>query len=575
MWDDIPTDYSKDGSELRQLVAANAAPGSDPTASDRAARSSHDVREELRRALIDRGLVFGEGYDKMGKTLSWLLDCRVVLLDNRYLSLAANLLWEKLRGYSPDMVGGTTMSAEPLIVAMLYEAAAEGVALQGFVLRKEQKQVGLRKIIEGPPLEPGARVILLDDLVNSGATLKSAIEILEPLGIELLAVGAFVNYERAGAKWLDSIGVPLETVFTLRDLGMVRQLPPSTEKPPPELLWTWEPLNNGEYSAPKSAPCITVDSLYVGSDRGFLVSLGHDGTERWRFEVRDTTRGIHSSPLVVGGRVYFGAYDGYVYCLDASDGSLIWEIRPGSWIGSSPVAHPGSDTIFIGTEYGKAGGSLIAVRGSTGEQVWELKAAGYIHSSPCFDHRHDQVLVGCNDYSVYAADACTGEKRWWFRTGGEIKGRVAVDAIGTCFFGSFDGSLYALDGASGELLWKRKLSHHLYCDPLVYDDVVVVGGYSGRVVALDRDTGSVRWVATTGGRILGGATRLGKDALAIGSADGTVYTLHKDSGETLWQYRTDGPIRTTPAAGASLLVVPSCDGKLYALGLSDVLETNR
>jgi outer membrane protein assembly factor BamB len=454
------------------------------------------------------------------------------------------------------------MSSEPLIMALLYEAQAKNYPLNAFVLRKEPKAHGLRKQLEGPTIQAGARVVLVDDLVNSGKTLKQALEILQPFRPQLVAVATLINYERAGARWLASIGVPVESIFSMGELGMALRTP--TRQGIATLDWTWEVLNKGEYTAPKSSPYITEDAIFVGSDRGFLLALTRNGHELWRYPVRDSKHGIHSSPVVLGDRVYFGAYDGYVYCLNTQNGALIWETQPGQWIGSSPAIDATRNHMLIGTERGNNGGSLVALNADGGSLVWELKTGGYIHSSPCFDAPRNQVIVGSNDFNVYAADADTGAERWRFHTDGEIKGRVVMDEASTCFVASFDGFLYSLDARTGSLLWKRKLGNRLYFDPLILEDLVVVGSYSWRVVALERATGTIRGIATTGGRVLGGACLLRDNAVAVGSADGCVYLFDGTSGEALWQHRTDAPVRTTPNVLGNQLVVPSCDGKLYS-----------
>jgi outer membrane protein assembly factor BamB len=135
--------------------------------------------------------------------------------------------------------------------------------------------------------------------------------------------------------------------------------------------------------------------------------------------------------------------------------------------------------------------------------------------------------------------------------------------------GSFDGFLYALEAGTGALLWKRKLGAHLYCVPLLRDDLVIVGSYADRLVALERASGRVRWVHTAGGRIVGGACLVGPDQLAFGAADGVVYLLEAATGRLIASARTGAAIRTTPCAIPGGFALPSCDGVLYAFRVAD------
>ena len=520
--------------------------------------------QALRQALLNDGVKLGQGVDDSGRPYHWMVDCREVLLSPTSLHHAARLLWERLKPYRPEAVGGMTLAANPLTIALLYESRADGYPLEGFIIRKEPKGNGLQKWVEGPPLKPGTRVVLLDDLVNSGETQRRALSILEPLRPEVVAVGALLDCERAGSAWIKAQNLPLERLFTLRELGVDLDRPEQPNTHP--ILWKWGPLNHGRYNAPKSSPILTEHGLFVGSDAGFLAALTLDGQERWRVVVRDRERGIHSTPLYHEGRVYFGAYDGFVYCVDAENGRVLWEARPGQWVGSSPALDRERDRIVIGVEYGEAGGSLISLDAKTGRPVWELKAGHYIHSSPWVDHERRQAIVGANDYAVYAADLDDGSLRWQVVTGGEVKGDPVMDAQERCFVGSGDGFLYALDAASGAVLWKRQIGKRLQIRPLLVDDLVIAGGSSSRLVAMDRETGEVRWMATTGGAIVGGAAVVG-DRIAVGSTDGRLYLLDKATGRHLDAVTTAGPIMTTPGVGMGRCVFPSFDGGLWAIAV--------
>ena len=551
--------------------------------------------QTLRQGILERGLKLGEGVDRSGRPCAWLLDCREVLLDSRYLPLAARLLWDRLRPYRPQMVGGGGLGAAPLVAALLCEAAADGQRLEGFLVRPEPHGRGLCKRIEGSPIGPGARVVLVDDLLNSGRSLIALLRSLEPLRPELLAVAVLVDHQRAGSGWLAARDVPLEALFTLADLGIA----PTTTQPmlvpgaaqvtlapgcsPSHvpnaahlpLLWSWEPLNLSTYSAPRSAPCLSDGRIVVGSDCGFLLGLDLEGRERWRFVARHSEHGILSSPLVVDGAAYVGAYDGRVYCVDLQDGSLLWERRVGRWIGSSPTCDRARGLLFIGVEHAGGRGGVAALSLATGEVAWGCELPGYVHSSPWYDVSRDALIVGCNDGYVYSLDAraeAGGALRWRFAAGGAVKGRPVVDGDGTCYVGSFDGVLYALDVASGAPRWQRRLARRLYTWPLLYRDLVIVGGSSGHLVALERSTGRLRWIAATAGAIVGGAALVAERFVAVGAAGGAISLFDVRDGSLVWGYQTDGPIRTTPGIGGDLLLVPSGDGRLYAFSTQPLAE---
>lgn len=520
----------------------------------------------VKRALREHALKLSAGVDKAGNLLHYILDCREVLLDGQILRKVGRLLWSKLEKYRPDAVGGVTMSADPLTYALLGRADEDGYPLTGFVIRKEPKGYGLRKLIEGPTLRTGMRVVVVDDTLNSGTTIKQAVQALKETGVELVAVATLLDYEHNGSAGLKEQGIAHEYIFTLRDIGLRADAEGAVldDMDEPELRWTWSVLNTGQYSAPKSGPCFSEDAIFVGSDQGFLLSVTLDGHERWRYETRDTERGIHSTPAHSRGRVYFGAYDGYLYCVDARSGKLRWERQPGDWIGSSPVIDTTRDRVIVGVEYGANRGRLMAFDAESGANAWSAELGAYVHSSPVLYEAENLAIVGCNDGYLYAVDAERGRIEWALRTDGDIKGNAAVDAQGRVFFGSFDGYLYCLNAATGHLNWKRRLSDHLYITPYLYGDYVVAGGYTGFLTALSRDTGALQWSTNLGGRIIGGIGSAGEKAVCVGGGNGHLFYVSTETGEVLRRYKTGKPLRTTPGIKDGQVIVPACDGNLYS-----------
>ncbi len=492
--------------------------------------------------------------DRVGTPYAWMLDTREMVLQKRYLPVVGRLLWERLEKHDIDFVAGYTLAAHPLAVAVMY---ASGHTVDGVLIRRSPKENGLCKLVEGPDIPAGARVALVDDLVNSGDTLKQAVAALRPFGCQVVAAGVLIDYELEGAEWLRAEGIALEALFTLAELGVSARAPQ-----PWEPLWVVENVNGGEYRAPKSIPHVGPERIHVGSDRGFMLCFDRSGNELWRYAVRDKERGVHSSPCVREGRVYFGAYDGYLYCVE--DGKLVWETRPGQWIGSSPALW--GDRLYVGIEYGQSGGGLLCADASTGKRLWEAPAADYMHASPIVDEQRGQAIVGANDNVLRAVDLQDGSVRWEHETGGALKAWASVDADGTCFAGSFDGHLYAVDAATGDLRWRRKLSQNLYCTPVLTGDLVLACGHSGRLVAMDRATGHVRWVAATHGPTVGGPALIGEEVMTT-SVEGWVMRFACADGAPLGGYKAGAKMMGAPGVGAGLACVVDFTGKMHAFSV--------
>jgi orotate phosphoribosyltransferase len=130
-------------------------------------------------------------------------------------------LWDRVRPYSPDLIGGPTLGADPLTVAMLVEAAADGHSVGGFTVRRRRKRYGLRRLIEGQQVRPGSSVVLVDDMLSSGESLLRAHDAVASAGGQVVAAAVLLDGRRGPTlARFSRLGVPVMSVFSLRDLGL-------------------------------------------------------------------------------------------------------------------------------------------------------------------------------------------------------------------------------------------------------------------------------------------------------------------------------------------------------------------
>src|SRR5256885_11082891 len=129
-------------------------------------------------ALMDlvRKLALQIGQFKLasGKISSYYLDCRKVTLDSAGANLIADGLLELLGDKLPDAVGGMAIGADPITAAIITVAGRTGIKLRGFIVRKEAKQHGTGRDVEGP-VAAGDEVVIVEDVVTSGGSPLPAI----------------------------------------------------------------------------------------------------------------------------------------------------------------------------------------------------------------------------------------------------------------------------------------------------------------------------------------------------------------------------------------------------------------
>jgi orotate phosphoribosyltransferase len=176
------------------------------------ARLAHLLREH---ALVRESVVLSSG-----RRSSYYFDARQVLLDPEGAALSGELGWELLAPSAPRAVGGLTLGADPLVCSVSAAAWSAGERVTGFFVRKEAKKHGLQQWIEGPFIEEGTPVAVVDDVLTSGGSLVSAVEKARQAGG--VVVGACVVIDRGeGGREVarEALGdAPLHALFTASEL---------------------------------------------------------------------------------------------------------------------------------------------------------------------------------------------------------------------------------------------------------------------------------------------------------------------------------------------------------------------
>src|SRR6266487_3079878 len=155
------------------------------------------ARQELLHLLATKSFRLGEFKLSSGGTSDYYVDCRTTTLDARGAQLTGQVFLEEIqkRGWNPQAIGGLTMGADPIVVAV---AIASG-KISGFLVRKAEKQHGTGQRIEGFR-EKGARVVIVDDVCTTGASTVQAIDAARDFGFEIVGVMCLVERQEARGR---------------------------------------------------------------------------------------------------------------------------------------------------------------------------------------------------------------------------------------------------------------------------------------------------------------------------------------------------------------------------------------
>jgi len=176
------------------------------------------ARQELLQLIAEKSFKLGQFTLSSGGTSDYYIDCRLTTLSARGAQLSGQVFFEEIlaRGWNPRAIGGLTMGADPIVVAVSVVSGK----IDGFLVRKGEKQHGTGQRIEGFR-EKGAQVVIVDDVCTTGASTVQAIEAAREFGFEVVGVMCLV--EREEAKGGPNVekgagGVPFVSIFTANDV---------------------------------------------------------------------------------------------------------------------------------------------------------------------------------------------------------------------------------------------------------------------------------------------------------------------------------------------------------------------
>ena len=399
-------------------------------------------------------------------------------------------------------------------------------------------------------------------------------------------------------------------------LGTPVPVGPVTAK---EYSWNkgeWQPFERG----------VPTKGLYAGYNTLALREPGLEASQRFPVEVidpesrlqpawsRELTGGVMGHVVLDRGALYLGGMDGSVYRLDPKDGATVWRAQTGGYNHSSPAVL--GETVVIGS----ADRFVYGFDRATGEQKWTHETHGPVYGTA--DFAKGVAAIASGDGRVYGLDPATGGQAWLTQLPvsdvGFAQSRATTD--GERFFvAGWDNTLYALDAATGEIVWKAgccaDMSFHyspaigwpavahgcvyvvangnrMYCfdcasgeerwvysspgDKVGYSSPVVVGrqivvgclGDRGEARCVHAITGQEMWAATVGEVVYEGSAAVSDGCALIPSVSGLLSLIDVLSGEILARWRMPkGLGLSTPAAEGGRFYAASYSGWAFAFDL--------
>lgn len=186
---------------------------------------SQSARAELKAILLDKSVIIGEEGQftlASGAKSNFYVDCRLTTMDARGAALVGQLGHQLFveSGASAPAIGGLTMGADPVGLAIAIASAQnpDGPRLDAYAIRKEAKDHGRARQIEGNFPENGGPVVVVDDVITTGGSTLKAIDAIEAAGGKAVLCIVLVDRQEGGREAIEARDVPVASIFTKADL---------------------------------------------------------------------------------------------------------------------------------------------------------------------------------------------------------------------------------------------------------------------------------------------------------------------------------------------------------------------
>ncbi len=324
--------------------------------------------------------------------------------------------------------------------------------------------------------------------------------------------------------------------------------------------------------------------VFFAKNYGNVYAYYENGTQYWS-TLLSSINTITSSPGISNGRLFIGNDAGKLYCLNATNGSILWTFTPYNagiyYLGSSPFIK--GDAVYFAM-----GGYVYALNVSDGNQLWnhsisqpQLSTANSYSSSPVIVG--DYLYVGEGTYeqtrngSFYKLDINNNgsEVCSYAQDGGnDVSSALVKDDVAYIGVGSPYNYTYAFYTSNCSVKWKKSLNSYVLSSPLLVGDYLIVsedGNNTNQTYALNvssDDANRVIWTSSSFGDAISSSAFYSGGLLYVGSDDDYLHVLNLTTGAEVWTYHTGGDVNPSPVVVNGIVYFGSYDGVLYALNVS-------
>jgi len=181
-------------------------------------------RERLGRIIIEKSFKYSDNPPftlASGRKSNYYFNCKPTTLDPEGMNLIGEIIFDMLKDEDVVAAGGLTLGADPIANALSVISYQMGKPIKSFIVRKEAKEHGTKSAVEGN-VAAGEKVIIIDDVITTGASTITAIQQAQNTGLIVQKVVALIDREEGGRENILQHAGNIEAIFTRTQIMNMR-----------------------------------------------------------------------------------------------------------------------------------------------------------------------------------------------------------------------------------------------------------------------------------------------------------------------------------------------------------------
>lgn len=302
-----------------------------------------------------------------------------------------------------------------------------------------------------------------------------------------------------------------------------------------------------------SAPVYYKDRIILCSENGYIVIMNNSGTVLLSKKI---TKRFESRPVVYENNIYAVDVDGNLFSINSADGSVNWKIKAGGPLLFKSELVISDDKIFLATGFG-----IVEAYDLKGKKIWDNDLDEAIYNSLLIVKK--SLIIATDALKLYSLDADDGDKNWSAEIDERVITLTPLVHNDTIYFGCYSGTFYAISLDDGDIIWTFKSGGPIYSSPVVVEKSIYFGSEDGYVYSLNDVTGKLNWQFKTSHPVRN--SPLFAFGSVVVASDRTVFSLNPLNGNILWQSTLGSRIKTSPTFAGDTVIVGLVNGDIVSV----------